>query len=49
MYRKVSNVPIFKDFPPICPYFLIGFIVGKREDGWVTKSKYLPLSFPEKF
>ena len=22
MYRKFRNVPIFKDFPPICPYFL---------------------------
>ena len=28
MYRKFRNVPIFKDFPPICPYFL-GFRVGK--------------------
>ena len=27
MYRKFRNVPIFKDFPPICPYFL-GFMVG---------------------
>ena len=30
MYRKFRNVPIFKDFPPICPYFLhVGFRVGK--------------------
>ena len=29
-YRKFRNVPIFKDFPPICPYFL-GFRVGKYE------------------
>ena len=28
MYRKFRNVPIFKDFPPICPYFL-GFKVCK--------------------
>ena len=28
MYRKFMNVPIFKDIPPICPYFL-GFRVGK--------------------
>ena len=28
MYRKFRNVPIFKDFPPICPYFL-GIKVGK--------------------
>ena len=27
-YRKFRNVPIFKGFPPICPYFL-GFRVGK--------------------
>ena len=27
-YRKIRNVPIFKDFPSICPYFL-GFMVGK--------------------
>ena len=30
MYRKFRNVPIFKDFPPICRYFL-GFRVGKYE------------------
>ena len=30
MYRKFRNVPIFKDFPLICPYFL-GFRVGKYE------------------
>ena len=30
MYRKFRNVPIFKDIPPICPYFL-GFRVGKYE------------------
>ena len=28
VYRKFRNVPIFKDFPPIYPYFL-GFRVGK--------------------
>ena len=28
MYSKFRNVPIFKDFPPICPYFL-GFRVDK--------------------
>ena len=28
MYRKFRNVPIFKDIPPFCPYFL-GFRVGK--------------------
>ena len=28
MYRKFRDVPIFKDIPPICPYFL-GFRVGK--------------------
>ena len=28
IYMKFRNVPIFKDFPPICPYFL-GFRVGK--------------------
>ena len=28
MYRKFRNVPIFRDFPSICPYFL-GFRVGK--------------------
>ena len=28
MYRNFRNVPIFMDFPPICPYFL-GFRVGK--------------------
>ena len=28
MYRIFRNVPIFKDIPPICPYFL-GFRVGK--------------------
>ena len=27
-YKKFRNVPIFKDFPPICPYFL-AFRVGK--------------------
>ena len=30
MYRKFRNVPIFKDIPPICPYFL-GFRVGKYD------------------
>ena len=30
MYRKLRNVPIFKDIPPICPYFL-GFRVGKYD------------------
>ena len=30
MYTKCRNVPIFKDFAPICPYFL-GFRVGKYE------------------
>ena len=24
MYRKFRNVPIFKDIPPICPYFRVG-------------------------
>ena len=28
LYRIFRNVPILKDFPPICPYFL-GFRVGK--------------------
>ena len=28
MYRKFRNVPILRDIPPICPYFL-GFRVGK--------------------
>ena len=28
MYRKFRNVPILKDFPPICPCFL-GFGVGR--------------------
>ena len=28
MYWKFRNIPIIKDFPPICPYFL-GFRVGK--------------------
>ena len=28
MYRKFRNVPILKDIPPICPYFL-GFRVGQ--------------------
>ena len=28
MYKKFRNVPVFKDIPPICPYFL-GFRVGK--------------------
>ena len=35
MYRKFRNVPIFKDFPPICPY-LLGFRVGK----YATAPKY---------
>ena len=26
MYRKFRNIPVFKDFPLICPYFL-GFRV----------------------
>ena len=30
MYRKFRNVPIFKDIPPICSYFL-GFRVGKYD------------------
>ena len=30
MYRKFRNAPIFKDIPPICPYFL-GFRVGKYD------------------
>ena len=30
MFTKFRNVPIFKDFPPICPYFL-GFRVGKYD------------------
>ena len=30
MYRKFRNVPIFKDFPPICPYFL-SLRVGKYD------------------
>ena len=34
MYRKFKNVPIFKDIPPICSYFL-GFRVGK----YVTVTK----------
>ena len=28
MYKKFRNIPIFKDIPPICPYFL-GFRVGR--------------------
>ena len=32
IHRKFRNVPIFKDFPPICPYFL-GFRVGKYVNG----------------
>ena len=28
MYRKFRNIPIFKDIPPICSYFL-GVRVGK--------------------
>ena len=36
MYRKFSNVPIFKDFPPICPYFL-GFRVGKYGCGMILE------------
>ena len=32
MYRKFRNVPSFRDFPPICPYF-IGFRVGKHAGG----------------
>ena len=32
-YRKFRNVPILKDFPPICPYFL-GFRVGKYVFCW---------------
>ena len=28
MFRKVRNIPIFKDFPLICPYFL-GFRVAQ--------------------
>ena len=35
MYRKFRNVPILKDFPSICPYFL-GFRVGK----YATAPKY---------
>ena len=30
MCRKFRNVPIFKNFPPICPYFLV-FRVGRYE------------------
>ena len=33
MYKKFRNVPSFKDFPPICPYFL-GFRVGKYGKHW---------------
>ena len=33
MYRKFRNVPILKDFPPICPYFL-GFRVGMYGIAW---------------
>ena len=44
MYRKFRNVPIFKDFPPICPYFL-GYRVGKyaiAEGRWKSDSnKYI--------
>ena len=51
MYRKFRNVPIFKDFPPICPYFL-GFKVGKFElvnicregiRGWAEKVHMLTM------
>ena len=28
MYRKFRDIPIFEDFPPICPYFL-GFRIGR--------------------
>ena len=32
MYRKFRNVPIFRNCPPICPYFL-GFRVGRYVEG----------------
>ena len=35
MYRKFRIVPIFKDIPPICPYFL-GFRVGKYVSVLIT-------------
>ena len=39
MYRKFRNVPILKDFPPICPYFL-GFRVGKYVTGTFRNKLY---------
>ena len=39
MYRKFRNIPIFKDIPPICPYFL-GFRVGKNANVMVFTSTY---------
>ena len=39
IYRKFRNVPIFKDIPPICSYFL-GFRVGKYADHAVAKVSF---------
>ena len=39
MYRKFRNIPIFKDFPLICPYFL-SFTVGTYGVifiGWISR------------
>ena len=35
MFMIFRNVTVFKDFPPICPYFL-GFMVSKSENSLIT-------------
>ena len=35
LYRKFRNVPIFEDFSPICPYFLV-------LQGWQVWNKGVP-------
>ena len=44
MYRKFRNVPICKDFPPICPYFL-GFRVGKYDSAIFCEMEW-DMAFP---
>ena len=43
MYRKFRNVPIIKDFPPICPYFL-GFKVSMY--AIVKKERSYTIDYP---
>ena len=48
MYRKFRNIPIFKDFPLICHYFL-GFRVGRYVTDWYSTTPKRELTLKRKF